>query len=897
MSRESEPVVPLITAVVPTYNVARYLPDFLRSIDTQTNDLSEVEFLFVIDGSPDDSAQIIRAWLEERSIQARVIEQENQGLAGARNTGLGEARGTWISFPDPDDMFAPSYFDEVIKFIGLHDRPALTLLAAHLMKTDDDGTVTDNHPSRKRFEKGSRVVDMRLDPVTQFGVNHAFLRTDLLRAHDLAFDSRIRPTFEDAHTVGRYLLRSGTHHIGLMASAKYLYRVRSDNSSLVQGGYDRPEKYTNVLRYGELDLLQEAASLGAIPRWVENTVLYDLIWYFRNERSARSATAAAPKDVLGEFHDLAGRVLAFISPDAVREFRAIAVSESVRQALLAGYEDRAVRPSAVELAAVDERRQLVQFTYWFTGALPDEAWTVDGSAVHPEHETIEDVEFYDRVLARRRVVWLPRGQLTTLTLDGRPVEFSRGDAPTRTHALAKQMLDPHIVAQRAQRADPWDLGEGRLEWVKSEFRALHHRFLSAQERRVRPVIWKARSKSARERFRNAWVFMDRDTDANDNAEHQYRWMLENHPEINSWFVLSRGSKDWVRLESEGFRLVDYKSKDWYSLILHASHLASSHIDNYVVHPLPRKDFGPERFYFTFLQHGVIHNDLSRWLNEKDVDLFVVSTPDEKEAIAGPGPYKFSDREVVLTGLPRHDALLERRAAVAQAERELIVIMPTWRQSLVGRVVKGSNERLKHPDFPTSEYARAFRALLTDPALHALAAEHDKRIAFMPHPNMKPYLGDFGLPASVELFSFATDDVQDVLAHACAFVTDYTSVAFDAALLNLPVTYFQFDRDEFFNGLHVGRPGYFDHRKDGFGPVVETPSAVVDALRADAAAGWRPSEVFLERERRTFVATDGRNRERVFDAMKALDGGPRVVEPSSGANVLLAAPIKPSRSGR
>lgn len=896
MSRESEPVGPLITAVVPTYNVARYLPDFLRSVDAQTNDLSEVEFLFVIDGSPDDSSEIISAWLEVRSIRGRVIEQENRGLAGARNTGLHEARGTWISFPDPDDMFAPSYFDEVIKFIGLHDRPTLTLLAAHLMKTDDDGTVTDNHPSRKRFEKGSRVVNMRLDPVTQFGVNHAFLRTELLRAADLTFDSRIRPTFEDAHTVGRYLLRTGTHHIGLMASAKYLYRVRSDNSSLVQGGYDRPEKYTNVLRYGELDLLQEAAKVGPIPRWVENTVLYDLIWYFRNERSARSATAAAPKNILGEFHDLAGRVLALISHDAIREFRAIAVGESVRQALLFGYEDRAVRPSAVEVAAVDEQRQLVQFIYWFTGALPDEAWLVDESPVRPVHETIEDVEFYGRVLARRRVVWLPRGQLTTVTLDGRPVQFSRGDEPTRSQALAKQMLDPHIITQRAQRADPWDVSKGQLDWVKSEFRELRQRFFSAQERRVRPLIWKARSKSARERFRDAWVFMDRDTDANDNAEHQYRWMQENRPDINSWFVLSKKSKDWTRLEAEGFRLVDYKSEDWYSLILHASHLASSHIDNYVVHPLPIKDFGPRQFSFTFLQHGVIHNDLSRWLNEKDVDVFVVSTPDEKAAIAGTGPYKFSDREVVLTGLPRHDALLERRAAIAEADRELIVIMPTWRQSLVGRVVKGSNERLKHPDFPTSEYATAFRALLTDPALHALASEHGKRIAFMPHPNMKPYLEDFGLPESVELFSFASDNVQDVLARACAFVTDYTSVAFDAALLNLPVTYFQFDRDAFFNGLHVGRPGYFDHRADGFGPVVETPSAVVDALQADAAAGWQPSETFLERERRAFVATDGRNRERVFEAMRSLDGGPRVEEPT-GPAVLLQTTNDPSTSRR
>lgn len=879
MPREAQASPPLITAVVPTYNVARYLPDFLGSIAAQSNSLDCVEFLFVVDGSPDDSGEIIETWLAGRGLNARVIYQENQGLAGARNTGLREAAGTWVSFPDPDDAFDPGYFDEVIKFIELHDRAELTLVAAHLMKTDDDGVITDNHPSRKRFEKGSRVVNMNLDPVTQFGVNHAFMRTALLREHDLTFDSRIRPTFEDAHTVGRYLLRSRTHHIGLMASAKYLYRIRSDNSSLVQGGYDKPEKYTNVLRYGELDLLREAAAIGPVPRWVENTVLYDLIWYYRNEQSARSATAGAPKDVLSEFHALAEQILQYISPDAIRAFSSIWVPFSVRQALLYGYRNDSRRPDSVQLATVDERHQLVQFVYWFTGDLPVEHWIVDEVPVSPVYETVEDVTFYGRVLARRRVIWLTRGQLVTATLDGRAASFSRGVETALPQSLTKPMLDPHIIAQRKRDADRWNLTSGRLELVKAEVRGLRDRYLSKRERRVRPAIWRARSKSARARFQDAWVFMDRDTDANDNAEHQYRWMQKNHPEVNSWFVLSKTSHDWARLEAEGFRLIDYRSKDWHSLMLHASHLASSHIDNYVVHPLARGDFGRERFAFTFLQHGVIHNDLSRWLNEKDVDVLVTSTPQEKEAIAGVGPYKFSDREVVLTGLPRHDDLIRRRAAVPASERDLIVVMPTWRQSLVGRVVKGSNERLKHPDFQTSDYARAFGELLSSPELHEIAAAHGKRIAFMPHPNMKPYLDDFGVPSSVEVLSFATDNVQDVLARACAFVTDYTSVAFDAALLNIPITYFQFDRKDFFNGLHVGRPGYFDHRYDGFGPVVERASEVVSSLAAQASNAWTPDSVYLERERAAFVAADGQNRRRVFEAMLSIEGAPRTQEPS------------------
>lgn len=870
----------LITAVVPTYNVARYLPDFFRSIDAQTNDLQEVEFIFVIDGSPDESAALIEAWLETRpAVRARVLYQENAGLSGARNSGLEAASSEWITFPDPDDAFEPNYFEEVVKFIRLHGRPELTLLAAHLMKTDDEGVITDNHPSRKRFERGSRVVDMNVDPVVQLGVNHAFLRTELLRVHGLTFDGRIRPTFEDAHTVGRYLLRSGSHHIGLMASAKYLYRVRSDNSSLVQGGYDRPEKYTNVLRYGELDLLHEALAKGPVPRWVEFTVLYDLAWYFRNERVARSATASAPREALSEFHDLARQILGIISADAIWSFNGIWIPQEVRLALLYGYGENFRRPQQVQIGAVDESRQLVQFLYWFNGTLPDEEWMVDGEHATPIHETIEDIEYYGRVLVRRRIVWLRRGLSTALRLDGRSVQFARGDERALPETVTKATLDPHIVAQRKRELNPWKLQEGRLAAAKRDARAVFNRFFSERERRRRPVLRRARSKSARERFSNAWVFMDRDTDANDNAEHQYRWTRDNHPEVNSWFVLSRSSNDWARLEADGFRLVEYKSRDWFSLMLHARHLASSHIDNYVVHPLPRGDYGLERFAFTFLQHGVIHNDLSRWLNNKRVDVFVTSTPQEKDAIAGVGPYKFTDKEVVLTGLPRHDALLERRAATLEQHRDLIVVMPTWRQSLVGSAVRGSNQRDKHLQFDSSEYAQAFRQLLSSPRLEQIAAQSGKTVAFMPHPNMTPYLDDFAVPAHVRTLSFAKDNVQEILARACAFVTDYTSVAFDAALLRIPITYFQFDRAEFFGGLHVGRTGYFDHREDGFGPVVETVEGVLEALSTDAANGWIPASEYLAREDAAFVADDGRNRERVFIAMRALDGAERAEEPT------------------
>nr|WP_255521700.1 CDP-glycerol glycerophosphotransferase family protein [Frondihabitans sp. VKM Ac-2883] len=373
--------------------------------------------------------------------------------------------------------------------------------------------------------------------------------------------------------------------------------------------------------------------------------------------------------------------------------------------------------------------------------------------------------------------------------------------------------------------------------------------------------------------------MDRDTDANDNGEHMYRHVWKNHPEVNSWFVLRRDSKDWARLEAEGFRLVDYGSFEWRLLILQADHLASSHIADYVVKPLPQSVFGAPRFYFTFLQHGVINYDLSRWLNSKRPDLFVVSTPQEKAAIGGHGPYFFTQKEVVLTGLPRFDSLLSKRASLSDDERDLIVIMPTWRQYLVGPPIPGSGRWARNPDFAASTFAKKYTELLTSKRIRDLAARTGKKIAFMPHPLLGEYLDEFVLPSDVVVLDFAVDGVQDVLARAAAFVTDYSSLGFEAGLLDIPLVYFHFDFSQFFSGSHSGRQGYFNYERDGFGPVVETVDGMYSALSGIADRQYRSEDTYVARTAATFPVRDGQSAERVLGAMKALEGSPRIVEPA------------------
>ena len=99
---------PLLSIIVPVYDVERYLPKCIDSILAQT--FTDFELILVDDGSPDDCPALCDA-AAEKDARVRVIHQKNGGLSAARNAGLDAARGAWIGFVDSDDYIAPEMYE------------------------------------------------------------------------------------------------------------------------------------------------------------------------------------------------------------------------------------------------------------------------------------------------------------------------------------------------------------------------------------------------------------------------------------------------------------------------------------------------------------------------------------------------------------------------------------------------------------------------------------------------------------------------------------------------------------------------------------------------------------------------------------------------------------------
>ena len=101
METNIEAQEPLISIIVPIYNVEKYVRKCLDSLKSQT--MKEIEVICIDDGSTDRSGEIADEYASDVYPIFHIIHTENRGLSAARNRGIDEARGGWLMFVDSDD--------------------------------------------------------------------------------------------------------------------------------------------------------------------------------------------------------------------------------------------------------------------------------------------------------------------------------------------------------------------------------------------------------------------------------------------------------------------------------------------------------------------------------------------------------------------------------------------------------------------------------------------------------------------------------------------------------------------------------------------------------------------------------------------------------------------------
>ncbi len=136
---------PLISILVPVYNVEKYVCECIDSIIAQT--YKNLEIILVDDGSTDQSGAICDEYAQKDS-RIKVIHQENKGLAAVRNVAVATATGEYVGFVDSDDFVALDMYE---KMLNLSQNKNADIVMCNIAYTDEKGTLIPNNKSAKNI--------------------------------------------------------------------------------------------------------------------------------------------------------------------------------------------------------------------------------------------------------------------------------------------------------------------------------------------------------------------------------------------------------------------------------------------------------------------------------------------------------------------------------------------------------------------------------------------------------------------------------------------------------------------------------------------------------------------------------------------------------------------------
>lgn len=676
------------TVVSAVYNVGRYLEDYFGSITRQKLHFRKhIKLILVDDGSTDDSSEIIKKWQKRYPKNIIYIWKENGGQASARNLGLQSVKTEWVTFIDPDDFIDIDYFNKIDNLIYKNDNKNISMISCNfIFYMEDKNTYSNTHPLNYRFKDGDKILPvMNMEKNPQLHVNSVVFRRDVIIDNKVEFDDRIKPNFEDGHFVANYIMATRQSHIAFCSKAKYFYRKRSDGSSSLDTAWEKIGKYTNVLEYGYLDLLKKFDRLGSIPKSIQWTVLYDLIWHFKRIVQHPERLNILDESQKERYFSLLSDIFKYIEEKQIIEFNLAGAWFYHKVGMLGLFKNTSPSFQIVYAEDFDFSKNQVMLRYFFSQS-EFENITIDGKDIVPDYAKNVLHDFVGRPFCYERRIWL------YIPSDAKEIKFEIGNVPTKISLGGRQSAKGILVNE-----------------IKRHFESLRPKFDVDPE------------------YSNAWIFMDRDVQADDNAEHLYRYMQHKHPEQKKYFVLQQNSHDWKRLQSDGFELIDFGSDAHKKALQNCSKVISSHADHYITNYLGKNMLRGK--HFVFLQHGVTKDDISAWLNTKEqIDCVITTSHQERNSLcANDTRYKFTEKEVVLTGFPRHDFLLKNNSL----KENTILFMPTWRKNILGRRISGGSEFEINDEFISSDFFIHWQNILTSPFLEDIARKYNYNIEF-PH---------------------------------------------------------------------------------------------------------------------------------------------------------------------
>ncbi|PRP55571.1 glycosyltransferase family 2 protein [Bacillus halotolerans] len=223
---------PLISVVLPVYNVEAYVEECLESIISQTLGFEKIEVILVNDCSTDGTATILDKYAE-RFKNIRVIHlTENCGAPGKpRNIGINEAKGEYIIFLDPDDYIPADAYEKLYKVMEKNNSD---FVMGKMLSFNDENGKTHEHITFKNYFMHKHYNDVNIETVPFFlqvktAVYLKLVKTSFLREHNILFPEGMRNGEDKIYDMALFTKAKKFSYI---PEYIYYYRTRNDANNL-----------------------------------------------------------------------------------------------------------------------------------------------------------------------------------------------------------------------------------------------------------------------------------------------------------------------------------------------------------------------------------------------------------------------------------------------------------------------------------------------------------------------------------------------------------------------------------------------------------------------------------------------------------------------------------------
>ncbi len=876
--------------IMAVYNVEKYLEEAVESIINQDIGFKDnIQLILVNDGSPDSSNEICEKYKKMYPENIVYIEQGNQGVSAARNKGLEYIEGEYVNFCDPDDTLNLDVCSKVYNFFK-KNKKQIDIVATRVRFFEArEGFL---HPLDYKFDK-DKVVDLLNDyNEIHNSTSTAFFKNEIIKNEK--FDSRIKYG-EDLTLVNKLLLQKCKY--GILKTAIYNYRRRVDGTSAINNSINDPSWYIETLKYGYLKLFEWSKELyGEILDFIKFLVMYDLQWKIKE----KSSTKVLTDEEFKEYINLLKKLLIEIDDYIILQQRRFSsewkkytlnlkydkkISLDYRKGALY-YNDRLLYKvyckELLKINIVDIKKDNIILQGIVKSFLNEEDYKIyfsddkekkyELNYLEQDNETIYGFDggvvlnvkcfkveiplkkvkslraFFEYKGKYIRKLKLNMGAFTKINFNMKESYYYKNKKIVKFDS--DRLLIKHIRTMQEKKEEEKKLLKAL--WKKKEYSIVFYRCMYYLLRKIykKPI----------------WIFSDRVNEAKDNGIALYNYVIKHDKNVNAYFVISKKSKDYKKIKKYG-KVVDTKSIKHKILMLLAENVISSHADKIVYNIFDNKRnylLDLLNFNLIFLQHGIIVNDLSKWLNiyNKNLTIFLTSAEREYNSIVN-GNYGYDQSVVKLTGLPRHDLLKNRPL-------KKIILMPTWRKEIVNEIDIDTGMREYNKKFKETEYFKFYNDLINDTKIIEKLKELGYTLEFYIHLSCLQQVNDFSIESHEDIVKINKENFEysKIFEEGSFMITDYSSVGMEFAYLKKPVIYTQFDIDTFFEG-HAYEKGDWDYEKDAFGKVVYTYEDTVEAIIAQMEKGTEVESKYLERINKFYRYFDKNNCKRVYDEIKKI----------------------------